>query len=57
MTNIDPLKDVKDAADAQWGWVRRTLSAHPLTGAWAFYLIGLVVGMIAEYQLFLSNSH
>lgn len=64
MTNTDqtPQKNdlgsqVKAVANAEWGFLRRSIAAHPLTASWVFYAMGIVVGMAVEYQLFLANGH
>lgn len=32
---------------SEWGSVRRFLASHPLTGAWGFATVGLVIGWLA----------
>ena len=30
----------------EWGAIRRFLAMHPLTGAWGFFIAGLVAGWL-----------
>lgn len=48
MTTAQELIDtVKAKAETQWGAWRRFIAAHPLTGTWIMFAIGIVVGRVS----------